>query len=77
LEKNGNGFWRKAATVTGILLALAGAVFGYGLLCGNVNSNTKDIAEMKPEVHKIERMEYQLDYIIKGVDEIKAELKEQ
>lgn len=47
-KTNGN-LWFK---VIGIVIILLGAAVTYGLLAGNVEHNTEDIAEIKPEVKK-------------------------
>ena len=72
------------------LLALAGILIGWGVTWANQNakivanstsiesltSQVKNVASQATESDKaIVRMETKIEYIIKGVDEIKAEVK--
>ncbi len=78
--KDGNGIWRKLSVVITIVVIIATAIFGYGLLCANVKANKEDIAGIEPDVKKntqaIERMEAKLEYIREGIDDIKEDLRE-
>ena len=83
-----NGIWKTILTFFGT----AALMVGWGITWANQNAkisaNRSDIDAMKREVCSVSdqasdsekaivRMETKIEYIIKGVDEIKAEVKSQ
>lgn len=83
-----NGIWK--TIISG--LAAAALLVGWGVTWANqnakINANRLDIEALKRELASVSvqasdsekaivRMETKIEYIIKGVDEIKAEVKSQ
>jgi hypothetical protein len=62
---NGKVTWQMVGVITTILLALASLAYGYGILGGDVKTNTKDIAGLKQRHEKdIDKVSEKLDKII-------------
>ena len=85
MEKlNGNGFWMKC--VIGIGASLLGVAVGYGMLVQKVNSNNELMKinsnfisiniENSIMLNKtLAEQNVKMEYMIKAIDEIKADMK--
>lgn len=69
----------KWKTVFIIIISIIGFFFGagaaYSIFLDDVADNKEDIEEMKPLVEKIPLIEYKLDSLSDGQDEIKSLIK--
>ena len=76
-KMNGNVKW--VAALIGLLLAVGGWIWNAAVVCEQVKNNDKEDARVHPIAEQnhedIVRLQADVTYIKKGVDEIKQELK--
>jgi len=74
---NGNAKW--VGLILVIMMAVAGWIWNAAIICGQMESNTKEDARVHPVAEQnhddIVRLQADVKYIRVGIDEIKAELK--
>ena len=81
-----NGYWKTVLTFLGVAALLVGWGITWANQSAQICANRSDIDALKREVCSVSdqasesekaivRMETKIEYIVKGVDEIKAEVK--
>lgn len=50
MAKNGNGMWKIVAVIVGVAGTLISVGIIYATICGDVETNCREIAGIKPEV---------------------------
>ena len=76
MEKNNQKIWKISRILVPVFLALVVAVYAYGRLNGRVEAVEIKVEKAEDTRERLIRVEEGVEYLKKGVDEIKKELQD-